>query len=138
MVAAMDEALKKAAISAARHSWSPYSGFPVGAACRSRDGRIFAGCNVENRSFGLTQCAERVAMNTAIAAGCRPGELVEIVIYTPGNITHPPCGACRQVMQELLSAEAVVRTCCDGEEIRSWQAGEYLPDPFLHPLERSE
>lgn len=134
----MDEALRQTAVSAAGHSWSPYSHFPVGAAVRAVDGRLFAGCNVENRSFGLTQCAERVALHSAIAAGCRPGELVELVIYTAGDQVHPPCGACRQVMQELLSADAVVHSCCDGPEVRSWRAGEYLPDPFTHPLERPE
>jgi cytidine deaminase len=138
MVAAMDERLRKAAEKAAGNAWSPYSGFPVGAAVRAADGTIYAGCNVENRSFGLTQCAERSAMTAAVAAGCRPGDLVELLIYTPGDVAHPPCGACRQVMVELLAAAARVHSVCDGDEVRSGEVQDYLPEPFLHELARKD
>jgi cytidine deaminase len=124
------EQLKRMAVEAAGHSYAPYSGFRVGAAVIGGNGRTYAGCNVENASFGLTQCAERAALTAAIAAGALPGTLGTLVLYTPGETAHAPCGACRQVMCELLSPAALVISCCDGEAIRQWSASEYLPDPF--------
>jgi len=122
--------LRRQAVEAASRSYSPYSRFPVGAAVVSRNGSIYAGCNVENASFGLTQCAERAALTTAIAAGEQPGDLVCLVIYIPGDARHPPCGACRQVMRELMSPDSRVYSFGDGEAYRVWSADEYLPDPF--------
>lgn len=122
--------LKSIAAEAARNSYCPYSGFRVGAAVVSGEGQTYAGCNVENASFGLTQCAERAALTAAIADGVRPGTLPALLLYTPGKTAHAPCGACRQVMQELLAPGARVISCCDGEAVRQWSAGEYLPDPF--------
>ncbi|HEX7338866.1 MAG TPA: cytidine deaminase [Rhodanobacteraceae bacterium] len=83
------------------HAYAPYSHFHVGAAVRSRDGRIFTGCNVENASYGLTSCAERNALAAAVAAGCKPGDLVEIAIIGDTDGPISPCGACRQCMREL-------------------------------------
>jgi cytidine deaminase len=123
--------LKRHAARAAAHSYSPYSHFPVGAAVVSAAGNIYVGCNVENASFGLTQCAERAALAAAIADGAPPGSLPTLVIYTPGVTAHPPCGACRQVMHELMAPSSVVVSCCDGEETRGWRRSEHLPDPFL-------
>jgi cytidine deaminase len=122
--------LRRQAVEAASRSYSPYSRFPVGAAVVCRNGSIYAGCNVENASFGLTQCAERAALTTAIAAGEQPGDLVCLVIYIPGDARHPPCGACRQVMRELMSPDSRVYSFGDGEAYRVWSADEYLPDPF--------
>ena len=122
--------LKKQAVKAARHAYSPYSRFPVGAAVVSLTGRIYSGCNVENASFGLTQCAERVALTAAIADGAAPGSLPTLVIYTPGARAHPPCGACRQVMHELMSPDSLVASCCDGDEVKVWRRSEHLPEPF--------
>lgn len=124
------EALKQEAARAAAHSYSPYSHFPVGAAVVSAAGDVYVGCNVENASFGLTQCAERAALTAAIADGVPPGSLQALVIYTPGTSAHPPCGACRQVMHELMAPSGVVVSCCDGEETRVWHRSEHLPDPF--------
>jgi len=123
--------LKPHALKAAAYSYSPYSRFPVGAAVSSADGAIYCGCNVENASFGLTQCAERAALNSAIAAGSPPGSLTALVLYTPGNTAHTPCGACRQVMHELMSTGSLVVSCCDSEETRAWARDAYLPDPFV-------
>lgn len=120
---------EKAARSAAR-SYSPYSRFPVGAAVISEEGAIYGGCNVENASFGLTQCAERSALAAAICDGVKPGTLKTLVIYTPGGTAHSPCGACRQVMHELMAEDSQVISCCDGEQQLLWSPSQYLPDPF--------
>jgi len=123
--------LKGAAVQAAGHSHSPYSHFRVGAAVLHESGTIYRGCNVENASFGLTQCAERSALTAAISDGASPGSLTALLIYTPGETAHPPCGACRQVMYELMAPDSLVVSCCDGGERRAWSRSEYLPDPFV-------
>ena len=123
--------LKKHACRAAGYSYSPYSHFPVGAAVVAKPGRVYSGCNVENASFGLTQCAERAALTAAVSDGVPPGTLSAMLIYTPGETAHPPCGACRQVMHELMSPEAIVLSCCDGQAIRAWRPSDHLPDPFV-------
>ena len=81
------------------HAHAPYSHFFVGAAVSDAEGRIFTGCNVENLSFGLTICAERVAIASAIAAGAR--DLTAIVVVADTDTPVSPCGACRQVMAEF-------------------------------------
>jgi len=95
------EALIRAARAAREFAYAPYSGFKVGAAALVKDGRVFGGCNVENASYGLCNCAERTALFAGVAAGCRPGDFTHIAIVadTPGPV--PPCGACRQVMHEM-------------------------------------
>lgn len=122
--------LKRLAMNAAAHSYSPYSRFRVGAAVSGESGQVYTGCNVENASFGLTQCAERSALTAAISAGEKPGSLDCLVLYIPGEEAHPPCGACRQVMRELMSEDSRVYSFCDTDESRSWSAADYLPDPF--------
>jgi len=123
--------LKKHAIRVAGNSYSPYSHLRVGAAVISETGNIYGGCNVENASFGLTQCAERAALTAALGDGAAPGTLKTLLIYIPGNTAHPPCGACRQVMHELMAEDSLVISCCDGDETRAWTRSEYLPDPFV-------
>jgi cytidine deaminase len=76
-----------------------FSRFRVGAALETADGRIFAGCNIENASYGLTMCAERVAMFTALSEGCR--DFRRILIVTDTATPTPPCGACRQILWEF-------------------------------------
>ena len=125
------EKLKAAAMRAAARSYSPYSGFAVGAAVMAADGAVYSGCNVENASFGLTQCAERAALTAAIAGGAAAGSLQILLIYTPGQTAHPPCGACRQVMHELMAANGTVVSSSDGPGLRTWARAEHLPDPFL-------
>lgn len=124
------ERLRRHAVKAAANAYAPYSEFTVGAAVASRDGAVYVGCNVENASFGLTQCAERTALTAAIAAGERPGDLVCLVLYIPGAVQHPPCGACRQVMRELMADDSRVYSFGDGDAYRVWSANDYLPDPF--------
>ena len=123
--------LKSCAQNVASQSYSPYSKFKVGAAVIGEEGEIFAGCNVENASYGLTQCAERNAISAAIAGGLRAGTLVSLVVYTPGEHVCPPCGACRQVMHEMMAEESQVISCCDGDMYKTWTRKEYLPDPFV-------
>jgi len=88
---------------ARENAYAPYSRFLVGAALVTRDGRYFSGCNVENASYGLCNCAERTALFSAVAAGCQPGDFAAIAVI--GDTTEPisPCGACRQVMYELCN-----------------------------------
>ena len=123
--------LRDAAKRAAGHAYARYSGFPVGAAVLAPGGTVYSGCNVENASFGLTQCAERAALTAAIADGAEAGSLRVLLIYTPGDTAHPPCGACRQVMRELMAADGTVVSCCDGPERKTWSHPQHLPDPFL-------
>jgi cytidine deaminase len=99
----VSDVLLKLARQAREHAYAPYSHFLVGAALVTRDGRYFSGCNVENGSYGLCNCAERTALFSAVAAGCGPGDFAALAVIgdTPGPIS--PCGACRQVMSELCS-----------------------------------
>ena len=123
--------LKPHAIHAAKQSYSPYSNFKVGAAVIGEGGEVFAGCNVENASYGLTQCAETNAISTAIAGGLRAGTLELLVIYTPAEQPCPPCGACRQFLYEMMADNSRVISCCDGDGVMSWTKEEYLPDAFV-------
>jgi len=123
--------LKSHAQNAASQSYSPYSNFKVGAAVIGEEGEIFTGCNVENASYGLTQCAERNAISAAIAGGLSAGTLMSLVVYTPGEHVCPPCGACRQVMHEMMAEESQVTSCCDGDVYKTWTRNDYLPDAFV-------
>ncbi len=118
---------------AARASYSPYSKFRVGAALLAEDGALFLGTNVENRSYGLTICAERGAVAQAVAAGKR--RFVAVAIYCPDSGTPVgPCGACRQVLSEFMAPEAAVHFSCAGGEAVSTTIGELYPMDSLHEL----
>lgn len=97
MVDAAQRELIQAALDVRKQAYAPYSNFLVGAAVRTGDGTVFTGCNIENASYGLTICAERIAAATAIAAGHR--ELSLVAVATAGGAT--PCGACRQFLAEF-------------------------------------
>lgn len=92
-------ALLERARQASAAAYSPYSNFPVGAAVLTREGSIYTGCNVENASYGLTVCAERVAIWKAVSEGHR--EVVALAVFTPTAKIKAPCGACRQVAFEF-------------------------------------
>ncbi len=102
-----DEMLLELAKEARKRSYSPYSGYAVGAALLCADGRVFQGCNIENASFGLTNCAERTAMFKAISEGA--SEFTTIAIAAEGSAPWP-CGACRQVLNEFAPDIRVIVT----------------------------
>jgi cytidine deaminase len=120
---------------AAKDAYAPYSKFRVGAALQAEDGRIFTGCNVENRSFGLSVCAERNAVFHAVAQGCR--SFTALAIVTPDSATPVgPCGACRQVLSEFMAPQGRVRFGSGAEPgcVVDTCLGELLPFDSLHDL----
>jgi cytidine deaminase len=123
-------ALAAAARAAASGSYSPYSRFVVAAAIETEAG-IFTGANVENASYGLSNCAERSAIFKAVNAGAR--KVTACVVYTPGEVLASPCGACRQVLREFApeaGAGLRVWSVNDGARWRSWTLAELLPESF--------
>lgn len=125
--------LVRAATRALRRAYAPYSQFPVGAAVLANDGSIYAGCNVENASYGLTLCAERVAIHTAVANGRR--RLTAIAVVGPAGITLTPCGACRQVMEEFGLQTVIIAGPRGAPAVVSLPA--LLPIPFTRGLGRT-
>ena len=119
----------------AHKAYAPYSRFRVGAALLCDDGSIVTGVNVENRSFGLTTCAERNAVTAAIALGkC---SFIALAISTPDSVDPVgPCGACRQVLGEFLKADVPVRFAGSGSRQINTTMGELLPFDSLHELRK--
>jgi cytidine deaminase len=109
-------------------AYAPYSDFRVGAALECRDGRIFTGCNVENASYGLCNCAERAAIFKAVSDGATDFRRIAVIADTENPVS--PCGACRQVMLEILGEDVQVIMCNlrGATEIRT--VSELLPLPF--------
>jgi cytidine deaminase len=118
---------------AARYSYCPYSRFPVGACLLCDDGTVVLGTNVENRSFGLTNCAERSALFAAVSLGKR--NFVAIAIACPRS-EQPvsPCGACRQALSELCSTDMPVYFAGKSDRYVETTIGELLPHDSLHEL----
>lgn len=121
------DALVRAARGARKHALARVSGFSVGAAVRSADGRIFTGCNVENSTLGLTVCAERVALWKALSEGARSFTAIAVVAR-PARPT-PPCGACRQVLWEYCGDIPVVMANLRRVTGR-YRLADLLPLPF--------
>lgn len=119
--------LEQAARTAARAAYAPYSEFPVGSAVLAGSGKIYTGCNVENASYGLCNCAERTAIFTAVAAGER--KIRAVVVYTPTPGPSAPCGACRQVINEF-GPEALVSSVCDSADRLDTTLEQLLPSAF--------
>ena len=128
MTTELPEDLLQAALEVRQQAYAPFSEFLVGAALQTTSGEIFRGCNVENRSYGLTNCAERVALGAAVAAGFR--EFDVLVIATSGGVV--PCGACRQVLVEFCQQLTVFLVNVDKDPqaagfVQSVELAELLP-----------
>ena len=111
-------------------AYTPYSHFKVGAALACTDGRVFRGCNVENASYGLCNCAERTAFFSAIAHGYKPGDFTALAVIGETDGPIAPCGACRQVTLELGGNDLpVILTNLKGDRLDTTAAGQ-LPNAF--------
>ncbi|MBB6185624.1 cytidine deaminase [Oleiagrimonas soli] len=122
--------LMQQALQARKQAYAPYSNFLVGAAVLTHDGRVFLGCNVENASYGLCNCAERTALFSAIAAGCKRGDFAHIAVISDTDAPVSPCGACRQVMAELVADDIPVTLANLQGLQRQTTVGALLPDAF--------
>ncbi len=124
------KALLKAATQASKKAYAPYSRYTVGAAVLAADGSVFVGCNVENASYGLTNCAERTAVFSGVAAGKR--KFSAIAIVTGGKQMPYPCGACRQVLSEFCSPKTPVYVAMRSnlKAFKTVTLGELLPKSF--------
>ena len=126
----VDSTLLDLARRSRERAYAPYSRFQVGAALQTKDGRVFHGCNVENAAYGLCNCAERTALFSAIAAGCKPGDFsaIAVIADTPEPVT--PCGSCRQVMAELCASDMPVLLANVAGATRQTTVEALLPDGF--------
>lgn len=125
------ESLLAAARRVQKQAYAPYSGFLVGAAVLSEDGRVFAGANVENASYPLSACAERSAVQRAVSEGAR--RLLAVAVSGTGEGPTWPCGGCRQVLHEFGPEMIVVSEGGDGAS-EERLLPDLLPDPFRGPL----
>ncbi|MDD4003636.1 MAG: cytidine deaminase [Elusimicrobiaceae bacterium] len=126
----IEQQLIETAIAARAHSYSPYSEYKVGAAALGGSGKIYSGCNVENASYGLSNCAERTAIFTAIAAG----ETKIKALCVAAKVSNP-CGACRQVMMEFMAGSSPVTTANVDDEtgkyrLQRFTLADLLPRAF--------
>lgn len=133
----MDQAtmkkLTQAAMAARDRAYAPYSGFTVGAALLSSDGRVFTGCNIENASYGAANCAERTAVFNAVNEGEQEFLAVAIAGGAEGQPVEdycPPCGICRQVLAEFCQPDASVILVIAGGKLKVLSIGELLPHSF--------
>lgn len=131
---ALDE-LTQRAIEAARNSYSPYSHFRVGAALRLSNGEIVTGTNVENVSYGLTICAERSALATAVSQFGPEIRINAIAVVNLNNAPSPPCGACRQMLSEFILPDAPV-TFPSSDGVRTMSFNELMPLAFEMKLKQ--
>ncbi|NCB38997.1 MAG: cytidine deaminase [Erysipelotrichia bacterium] len=122
-----DKELIESAISASKKAYAPYSKFMVGAALQLKNGEIIEGCNIENASFGLTNCAERTALFTAIARGEK--KFSKLAIYVDREAFTAPCGACRQVILEL-APDVEILLVNNRREVKKTNIKELLPLSF--------
>jgi cytidine deaminase len=115
------------AVASREQANAPYSGFKVGAAIETVDGRIFGGCNIESASYGLSACAERVAVWKALSEGAR--QFKRIAVVTDARLLTPPCGACRQVLWEYCGDIAVLLHSLSGLD-QTFMMSDLYPQPF--------
>ena len=123
----MNDALITAALAARENAFAPYSKFRVGAAIEDASGHIHTGCNVENATYGLTLCAERVAVFKAISEGAR--EFRRVVVAADTEVLTPPCGACRQILWEFLGDVEVALVNPRGKT-ETHRLRDLFPKPF--------
>ena len=119
--------LLEAALAARKNAHAPFSKFQVGAAIETDDGRIFTGCNVENATYGLTVCAERVAVFKAISEGAR--KFTRIAVAADTDTLTPPCGACRQILWEFCGDAELTLVNLEGKT-ETFHLRELFPRPF--------
>jgi cytidine deaminase len=119
--------LTEAAIAARERAHAPYSHFQVGAALESIDGRVFTGCNVENATYGLSLCAERVAVFKAISEGAK--KFQRIAVSADTEVLTPPCGSCRQILWEFCGDIEVTLTNLHGKT-ETFRMKDLFPRPF--------
>ena len=119
--------LVDAALAARQHARAPFSNFKVGAALEDETGRIFTGCNVENATYGLTMCAERVAVFKAVSEGAR--EFRRIAVAADTDLLTPPCGACRQILWEFCGDIEVTLVNLEGKT-ETLRLKDLFPRPF--------
>lgn len=122
------EKLLQLAKEARQQAYVPYSKFPVGAAIITKDGKVYQGCNIENASFGLTNCAERTAIFKAVSEGETAFEAIAVIADTVGPVS--PCGACRQVMVEFCEPTMPVYLTNLNGDVQQTTVGELLPGAF--------
>ena len=125
-----NEELMQLAKEVSANSYSPYSKFPVGACVLYENENIYVGCNIENSSYGLSLCAERNAISTAIAAG-EKSKILKIAVYSPKSVKCYPCGACRQWLQEFEQGQNIqILLEGDNAEVLEYGINELLPHSF--------
>jgi cytidine deaminase len=129
------ESLVEAARAARAGSYSPYSEFAVGAAVLTADGNVFVGCNLENRSYGLTLCAERAAFAAAAVAGHR--DFAGVAVVADADPPATPCGLCRETMAEFCGPDLPVLLANLNGGRRELRLGELFPHPFELPATRN-
>lgn len=124
------EILYTAAIKGFNNAYVPYSKFRVGASLITKNGTLYYGCNVENSSYGLTNCAERTALFKAISEGVKKDDIVAFLIIGDTKDPINPCGACRQVMSELLNKDTIVYLTNLKKEVKEVKVNDLLPFAF--------
>ena len=123
-----NQQLINAALEARTRAYAPYSHFAVGSAVLTKDGQVYTGCNIENASYGATNCAERTAIFKAVSEGER--EILAVAIYSPNTDSCYPCGACRQVLYEFQGDEEIVVVTENLGELEIQKLSYFLPCGF--------
>ena len=125
----LDKKIELAKLARSR-SYSPYSKFAVGAVCIFKDDSYVLGCNIENASYGITNCAERSAIFSAVSLGFSTLDIIEIVIIADTLLPVSPCGACREVMRELLDENTTVTLLNMNNDVKTLKVKDLLPYAF--------